>query len=218
MKIILGKKVNIFLLIIIFVGLSVHGLSQSYVSDTVPSDAFSMNNHRKILPPQKLSYGVTLGTQFSGSRYASAFSTIVSPHLSYRLNDRFSLSGGVSVINTTVNGQFYNPFSTTESTISGNYTSALVYLSGNYLVNNRVTVSGTAYKQFNFLGDVPGSKGFLNNDLQGFYMNVKYKIMENVNFEAGFGYSSGVNPYNPFNRCHDPFNRSFDDPFFGPTH
>ncbi len=192
--------------------LSLNGYSQSASFDTIPSATSPSMQKQNHFIPRKMDFGIQVGTQFSTSSYGTGFSTFISPHLTYRLSKRFSMSGGVSIVNTSLNGLSYTSVSRNEYSLNGNYTSAMVFLSGQYLVNERLTISGTAYKQFNLFGNIPGYKSFGNNDAQGIYMNVKYTILENVHLEAGFGYSRGYNPFNSL--YNDPFNRSFGDPFF----
>ena len=197
---------------------SLQGLSQTSNFDSIPSAKSIVAKTNNTIIPPKLNYGILIVTQFSTSSYASGISTFISPHLTYSLNKRLSLSGGISIINTSMNGQFYGPLSNGESSFSGNYTTSLVYLSGQYLMNDRVTLTGTAYKQFNMTGNLPGYKGYLKNDLQGFYMNVRYKIMKNVEFEAGFGYSQGSYPFNSYPNYNSPFPQPALNPFFSPNH
>ena len=202
--------------LVTIVCVSINGFAQTASIDTIRSATSPVINMQNHFIPKKTDYGIQVGTQFSASSYGTGFSTFISPHLTYRLSKRFSLSGGVSIVNTSLNGLSCTPSSPDEYTVNGNFTSALVFLSGHYLLNDRLTISGTAYKQFNLFGNIPGYKGFGSNDAQGVYMNIRYKILENVHLEAGFSYSKGYNPYNSFSN--DPFTNSFCDPFYHPIH
>lgn len=198
--------------VILLTCLPVFLFSQNLSDTTVmPGSAQTQSSY---FTPKKTNFGVQLGSQFTSFSGGSAFSTYLSPHMTYAVSKRFSLSGGVSIINTYLNGKYPSYYG--ETILNGSTTSALVYLSGQYILSDRLTIEGTAYKQFSILSDFPGSKAYNNNDLQGMYMNVKYKVRDNFQIEAGFGYSRGYNPFN--NYYSDPFNHSFTDPFFHPIH
>jgi hypothetical protein len=151
-----------------------------------------------------------LGTMFSTTRgYGSGISTYVSPEVGYSLTSRFRINTGISIINTNLFGvtPFYSLNS--EQKVNGNYTSALIYLNGQYKINERLTMNGSVYKQFNLFDDSPGNLYSKLNDRQGFNMAIDYKAAENFHIQAGFGYSKGYSPYN-----HDPFGTSYGQPPF----
>jgi len=85
-----------------------------------------------------------------------------------------------------------------ESSLNGNFTNALIFVSGDYLVNDRLKVSGTLFKEFNLLNSVSGYNPYTRNNAQGAFMKVDYKVFENFHIEAGFGYSNGANPYSNY--------------------
>lgn len=193
------------------------GFSQVVSLDTIPSASLPGKEKQNSFIPKKTDFGIQLGTQFFTSSYGSGFSTYVAPHVSYGLSKRFSLSGGISIINTTFNGPSYYGLNGNEISFNGNNTSALVYLSGQYLLSKKVTITGIAWKQFSISGNNPAYNIYGNNDAHGVYMQVSYKVLDNFHIEAGFGYSKGYNPYGTYGSFYnDPFNRTFGDPFFGP--
>jgi hypothetical protein len=210
-----GKARGITFLIFLLSGIF-QGFSQSASFDTIPVATGNNTNSPHQITPHKLDYHIQMGSQFTTSSYGSGFSTFVAPHLTYGISKRFSISGGISLVNTTLNGYSYNPWSSEKNSFSGNFTTALVYISGQYQLNNRLTISGTAYKQFGLFGNTPGYNYSSMNDAHGIYMNVSYKVADNVHLEAGFGYSKGYNPYQIFGN--DPFYSGSTDPFFHPIH
>jgi len=154
---------------------------------------------------QKPDYKLQFGTMFSTtSGYGSCISTYVSPEIGYSLTSRFRINGGISIITTNLFGvtPFYSMNS--EQKVNGNYTSALIYLNGQYKINERLTMNGSVYKQFNLFDDPPGNRYSKLNDRQGFNMAIDYKAAENFHIQAGFGYSKGYSPY-----YHDPFGASY---------
>jgi hypothetical protein len=150
----------------------------------------------------------------STSGYGSGLSTFLSPTLTYPVSKRFIVSGGISFVNTSLYG--YKPcfFSSEEKSYTGNITQAMLWVSGQYLLGDRITITGTAYKTIDIFGEKPGNSSFFKNDPQGGYLNVGYKVSNNMHIEAGFGYSRGSNGYsfgNPFNTG---FGSSPYDPYF----
>ena len=143
----------------------------------------------------KPDYQLQLGSMFSTTNgYGSGLSTYVAPSLGYDISKRFRINTGISIINTSLFG--VTPYYSwgNEQKASGNFTSALVFLNGQYKLNERFTLNGTAYKQFNLFSDPAVTPYSRMNDFQGFNMQVDYKATEHFHIQAGFGYSSGYLP------------------------
>jgi len=156
------------------------------------------------LIPKKYDFGVSLGSEFSiSSGFGSGFTTYISPHVSYNVSKRFRLSGGFTYSNT----QLFNARSWVAGEnvpgVSGNYSTGLIYVSGSYLVSDRLTISGSAFKAFNLSGTpLPYNpySPISQKGAQGINFNVDYKVAEHFHIQAGFGFTQGVNPY-----YRDPF-------------
>ncbi len=168
----------------------------------------SVQGYSQLLK-QKPDYGLSLGTSFTTSGYGSGIISYVSPHLGYSISPRFKINTGISIMNTNLIG--YKPFYNTEQKFNGNFTSALVYLNGQYLVNKKLTLNGTVYKQFSLLND-PANPYSNTGNFEGFNVGFSYKPAENFQIDAGFGYSNGYNPYqqdifrtNPFGHSYFPW-------------
>jgi hypothetical protein len=195
-------------MILLFTGIAQQSIGQ-VILDSMPSSSvltdsasgsFSstgIKNHGFI--PGKITSGVQFGTFFNSfSGHGSSFSTYVTPHLSYSLNTRFRINAGLTVLNSSLYGikPWYSM--NQESTLNGNFTNGLIYVSGEYLVNERLQVSGTLFKEFNILNSLEGYNPYKKDNAQGVFMKVDYKLFENFHIEAGFGYSKGVNPCNNY--------------------
>lgn len=175
--------------------------SQVMRKDTASGDG------QRLLQPKKFNYHLTLGSEFTSmSGFGSALNTYVTPSFSYNLSKRFSIGGGLSVIQTN----YFNARSFyTEgqpSITSGNFTSGMIFVNGQYLVNDRLTIYGSAWKQFPITKDPLPYNPFnpvSANGAQGVDFNVGYRIGDNVYIQAGFHYSDGQNPY-----YNDPFNNN----------
>jgi hypothetical protein len=174
---------------------------QEVNSDTV------FNPDQRLLKPKKFNYHLTLGSEFtSASGFGSALNTYVTPSFSYNLSKRFSIGGGISVIQTN----YFNARPLYQdgqsSSTSGNFTSGMIFVSGQYLVSDRLTIYGSAYKQFPITKDPLPYNPFnpvSSRGAQGVDFNVGYRIGDNVYIQAGFHYSDGQNPY-----YNDPFNNN----------
>jgi len=181
--------------------------AQSYQTQ-MPSSAFEPDSIQqpKVLPgtvsgfflPKKLNTGIQFGTFLSTtSGYGSSFSTYVTPGISYNLSNRFRINAGISIVNTTLYG--IKPFyAGQESALNGNFTHALLTVSGDYLINERLQISGALFKEVDLFNSVPGSYPYRHSTPEGGFMKVGYKVHENFHIEAGFGYSKGINPYQDY--------------------
>ncbi len=207
---------KIVLLLFSFSFLFAKGNAQISRIDTLPPASGNTHGYN-VIPLHQLQIGVQVGTQFTAtSGYVSGFSTFLSPTLTYPVSNRFQISGGISIVNTTLYGvkPFYSfPEEKSMSGFSGNITQTTLWVSGRYLLSDRVTVSGTIFKTVDILGQKPGSTPFYNYNPQGAYLNVGYKISDHMHIEAGFGYTRGSNGYS-----YDPYNPVFGssniNPFF----
>lgn len=204
------SKFNLILTFACFMAIGSHAQNQGI--DSLPASA---NMHViSALPLHQLHIGVQAGTEFmSSSDYGSGLSTYISPTLTYPVSKRFQLSGGIGIVNTSYYGikPWYS--SSEANSFTGNITSARLWISGQYLLGDRITITGTAYKTI----DVPGVNpinNFYKNNPQGAFMKVGYRVSDHMQIEAGFGYSQGYNGYSfgsPYSRG---FGASGYDPFF----
>ena len=149
---------------------------------------------------KKLDYHVTLGSSFSFSPgYGSAFSTYVSPSLVYHATKRFSLNAGVTLMNTTLFN--YSPYSVLEQGYmgNGNFTSALLYVSGQYQVTPNLWLNGTVFKEFPLTTTSPQNP-YANSKFQGGSFDLMYKVGEHMMIQAGFSIINTNRPmyYDPF--------------------
>ncbi len=138
-----------------------------------------------FLNNSKPEINVSLSSSFStlGNGY-TVFGTTLMPQMSFPVSDKFSVSTGIGYTTLFTGGG--NMFGTT-----GSY--GHLFVSGDYLVNEKITLRGTAYKTFS-LGASSGindeKKGQLINDFssQGFIMDVEYKVTDNFRVNVGVEY------------------------------
>jgi hypothetical protein len=171
--------------------------------------------------PKKYDYHLTLGSQFTTIQgFGSALNSWITPRVSYNLNRRFRVGGGITILQTNyINAR---PFYGEQGSAGSNagFSSGTIFIEGQYLVNKRFTIYGSAYKQFPVTRDPLPYNPFnpvSPRGSQGIDFNVGYKVGENFYLQAGFRYSEGVNPYypDPFSRNPFPYNSSGPHSAFG---
>ena len=170
----------------------------------------------------KVDYGLNLGSEFSSvSGFGSALNTSVAPHFYYNVNKRFRIGGGISM--TTTNYFNAKPWFAGESPApsNGSFTTGGIFISGQYLVSDRLTLSGSAFKLFPVTRDPLSYNPFnpiSKNGAQGVNFNVDYKVGEHVHIQAGFRYSQGISPYHYGTYNSDPFGQGGYIPGPGSNH
>jgi len=183
-----------------------------------PADS-SATRGLHFFQPGKYDFGLNLGSSFTSvAGYGSGLTTEVSPHVYYNVSKRFRISAGISMATT----HYYNARSwfgnESAAAQNGNFTTGTVFVSGQYLVNDRLVISGSAFKTF------PVSKDPLfwspfnpvsPNGAQGVNFSADYKVAEHLHIQAGFRYSQGVNNYSPFGISNDPLQPGTDRQGFG---
>jgi hypothetical protein len=216
------RREVIFIMVLVSF-LFTEGNAQSSHIDTLPASSVSPSStvtsyHIVSLPLHKLHVGVQVGTEFmTTSGYGSGLSTFLSPTLTYPVSKRFVLTGGISVVNTTLYGvkPYYSLTGENAAPgFSGNITQTTLWVSGQYLLSDRITLTGTAYKTIDVWRDTPKYNPFYKNNPEGAYLNVGYKINDFMHIEAGFGYSKGYYGSSFGNPYDQGFGSSNYNPFF----
>ncbi|MFH1159965.1 MAG: hypothetical protein V1733_03335 [bacterium] len=170
--------------------------SQDVIYDTVIPSASEGISYATAKPASRFKTTLSLGTEFSSSSwYGSGLSTYISPAFSYRVNARLSFRAGVTLSNTALFN--YQPWYMSESfqPVNANFSKALLFVEGTYLVSERLTLSGGAFKEFTLDSRSPVALPFTTNNPEGFYLNADYKIANGVHIQAGFGYTKGYVPF-----------------------
>jgi hypothetical protein len=149
------------------------GATDSFVVDSAGNIRFN---------PGKTSYNISMGTSFmTGFNGGSVFTTYVAPEFSYNISERFRLSGGVSVMNNFGSGisdSYYPGFF-----IPGQGGMATFYASGEYLLSNKLSLTGTVYKDFSLYEPV-SSPIFRQNEGHGMMLDLNYRPTRNMQINA----------------------------------
>ena len=207
--------------------LAISTIGQDILLDSIPASEAEDESGKVIRPPRRFQTNWTIGTNFTTtSGFGSGFSTYISPTLSYRAGPRFTVRGGVTLSNTTLFN--YRPWYNMEASepFDANFTKAMIWVEGSYMVTDRLMISGAGFKEFTLTDNSPYYNPYTDHNPYGFYLNASYKINDRMFIQAGFGYTRDQMPYfgspmydpSPFSRGsfhHQPFqhNPFYQDPF-----
>ncbi len=196
----------------------------AYYSDSTSKSGFdSFGNRASLLKYKRLGVSMEMGVGISGSIYGAGAYTYMSPFLSYRVSPKFRLDVGASYI------QGFNNSGINDFYFGKNPAYLSVFARGNYLVSDKLMISGAVYKTFDLTqpqtSDLNSQKRSLNN--YGIMVGAEYKVTENLTIGAQLNFSDrntnynplhpqdnypgglqqGLNPYSPFgpNRYHVGF-------------
>jgi hypothetical protein len=185
----------LFSFFLLFLFISIQTKAQSYFRpDTSTSfNTQTIKKNNSLLNYKRMSFSVDVGFGFSASKHSSGAYTYISPYMSYLVTPRFKLDvGGILQ-------QGFNGFNNSEfSSFGGNGTNALLFVRGNYLVSDRLIISGSVYKTFTSNKTLNSEFTNKKNSLDNYGINIgaEYKISEHMTIGAQVNFSNGNN--NPF--------------------
>ena len=168
---------------------STFGFSQSttFGQNVIDQPKTDFGNEKLFQPKVNVSVGTSF-TSFAGS---SAFSTWVMPEITMPVSDRWSISVGMGYSGIYMNGVENIGFSNQNSQY------AHLFVSGQYKLNQRVTLTGTAYKTM-LLNPAPDQEfmqdGRLDFSSQGVMIDMNYKVTEQFQINVGFEYRQQNSP------------------------
>jgi hypothetical protein len=192
-----------FLLLLLFVSIESQAQSAFRTDTTTSFNTQTIKKNTSLLNYKRMSFSVDVGFGFAASKYSSGAYTYISPYMSYLVTPRFKLDVG-GILQKGFNGfgnSEFNSFGT-------NGTNALIFVRGNYLVSDRLIISGSVYKTFTSNKTIDSE--FINkkNSLDNYGINIgaEYKISEHMTIGAQVNFSNGNN---------DPFYQSQSYQFGG---
>jgi hypothetical protein len=154
--------------------------------------------------PGKMQYSFAVGSQFSRFGTAAYFQ----PSILFPVTNRFRAFASVSFINTMGASFGRQP-------LDAGYPGAtsfarqhyVVHAGGNYMVNERLNLTGSIWRDFSNRNYLPytSMNAFSPGGTSGMLLRANYKITENLSISGGFRYSNGNNFINPFYQDYSPF-------------
>jgi len=193
----------------IFLSLTLAALSQFYYGGGLSS---SLNMTRTqymvdstgnlLFKPGDIGFSMQAGTGFGSNFHGnSSFSTFVSPALAYNVSTRFRLKAGVTVLNN-FGGPSNAGYENYYYPVIPNGTTTSVFIQGDYLLSNKLMISGALYKDFSTFNARVNDPRLKTPESQGMILNLNYRPTNNFEINASFEYGNG-------NRSmfHDPFYR-----------
>lgn len=175
MKIVKSTLILIFLFLISLGGIQAQSLINTDTNLALKYQ--NLNNKVSLLNPNRMSFKLDLGVGFVGGSNSGMY-TYLAPYLRYSLTPKFKLDvGGILC-------QGSNSLYGGESCSTSN-TSMLLFARGNYLLTEKITISGTVYKTF-----YPNTalKSDLNNKYStqnyGYSLGLDYKINKHMSLGA----------------------------------
>jgi len=189
------KKLIIFLAI--FFALSFAGFSQFYYggglssSFNMPRTQYTVDSTGNLLFKKgdvgfSLQAGTGFGSNFHGN---SSVSTFVSPALAYNVSNRFRLKAGVTVLNN-FGDPYYGGYDNYYSPMASGTTTS-VFVQGDYLLSNKLMLSGTLYKDFSSFNAHVTDPGLKIPESQGMILNLNYRPTSHFEINASFEYGNG---------------------------
>jgi hypothetical protein len=174
------------------------GLSGSYTFPRTKHSTDSAGNIRFV--PKDMGVSLQAGA-FAGTRFQRDpwFGTYLSPSFAYNLSGRFRLKAGITISYGSgyglpnVNDNFY-------SHTNGSATTTSIFVQGDYLLSNKLMVSGAVCKYFSPLNSPVSNTGIKNPEGERFLFNINYRPSKyfEINTTFDYGKGTGYSPYDPF--------------------
>jgi hypothetical protein len=175
------------ILILTLIGFHIHAQLAEFGSNVMQDEKLK-DSTQTIFQPK---VNVSIGASFSAFSGGSAFNTWVMPQITMPLAQRWNISFGMGYSNTNYNG--LNQWSGGQN----NAQYGMLYVSGQYLMNEKITLTGTAYKKWLLNpasnGDVMNN-GYMDFSTQGVILDVNYKVTDHFQINVGMEYRQQSNP------------------------
>ena len=196
---------KILIPLFLFLSLSLGAFSQYYYSGL--SSSFNMPRTQYVVDstgnllfkPGDIGFSMQVGTTFGGNfKGNSAFSTYVSPAMAYNISPRFRLKAGVTIFQNF--GDPYYAGYDYYSPVINSGTTTSVFVQGDYLLSNKLLLSGAFYKDINAFNSNISDPRLKTPDSQGMILNLNYRPTSSFEINASFEYGNGTR-----SALHSPF-------------
>lgn len=153
---------------------------------------------KKLQTGVDVSMGYSFSSRYSGPMFA------LSPYVSYPLNNKFSISAGMSVGYSGFYSPYYNTYGENNMLPM---TRMFLYVSGHYHVNARLTVTGSVYTQVLDVPNTNPTTGKRNFNSVGASMGFQYKLTDNISVGAQIRVED-PGMYSPYSPVNNPYNQT----------
>lgn len=151
-----------------------------------------------VLAMPRASYNLSVGAMYNSHFGASSY---IQPTARYQVSNRFRAHASFMFVNTMAhNYTTSTPEGGTVVRRSNGQQHYIASVGGDYLVNDRLILSGNIWKDFS---NMPSQPGLYNNlyspGRMGADLSASYKVSKNFTISGGLRYSDGVSPFaSPF--------------------
>jgi hypothetical protein len=181
----------------IFLALSLGALSQFYYSGLstsleMPGTKYVVDSITGdlLFKPGDIGFSMQVGTGFAGNFHRnSSFNTFVSPAVAYNVSNRFRLKAGVTVSKNF--GDPYIAYDNYYSPVMNSGTTTSVFVQGDYLISNKLMISGALYKDFSTFNTHVTDPRLKTPESQGMILNLNYRPARSFEINASFEYGEG---------------------------
>ena len=197
---------NLLISLLIISGISANAQYFNYGYNPYTGGAAGLSTPLATYKPAKfnLQTGASFSSGFGGG---SLFSTYLAPSFSQDLGKKFTLSAGAVINNTTFNNTATFNQDGQLSPVSGNLTTFTLYASGSYKVNDKLTLSGSAFKTINPAFNARLNPDNIRMEAQGMSFGIGYQVGENVHIGAEIRMQQGGG------NLYSPYGNSFGSPY-----
>jgi len=197
---------NLLLSLLIISGISANAQYFNYGYNPYTGSAAGLSTPLATFTPAKfnLQTGASFSSGFGGG---SLFNTYLAPSFSQDLGKKFTLSAGAVINNTTFNNTAVFNQDGQLAPVSGNLTTFTLYASGSYKVNDKLTLSGSAFKTINPAFNARLNPENIRMEAQGMSFGIGYQVGENVHIGAEIRMQQGSG------NLYSPYGNSFGSPY-----
>lgn len=203
------KKLLLFLITIACIA-GANAQSKGYDdNDTITLPGFQT---AKPTVKDRVHFGVSMGTSVSFARGQDAvMGHFIAPTLSYQVNNRFTLTGGIGIQYNSLNNPwtYGNGESGSSMMLMRPRMQTLMFVRGEYALNPKLTLTGSVFANtaaFDIPGLNPQTYNLNNYGASGGFW---YKINDKASFGAEVQLIRGKNPYR------DPYQRNMPGGMMG---
>jgi len=203
--------IHIFISILSFITLkSVRGQNLNQVDSLKNNNSqIQSKQSTSYFNPNRFHFSLDLGTGFvGGSKFYSGAFTSIAPHINYQFTPKLSFEAG-GILSTNYNSFYQNSANALQPNFPQKTNQFFIFTSGQYLLTEKLTITGSVFKTFNSNSSPLINPYFL--DYKGMNIGLNYKLGEHMNIGAQFNLSNMNNLLlNPNEFLFSPYQHPFN--------